>query len=124
MCHCPKRSVSLRNKSAKKLLPISQILEIYSVKTLLATSLRLIYRPVRFYTQSGEFLFRTSKIPILLNGEKLYFKYQGHVGPDLAPGASFSIGELGWNKNLPFGAHGHELQDFAPAGNDPALDPE
>lgn len=59
--------------------------------------------------------------PLLLDGQQFYFKNESHVGPELVSGSPFPVRELGWNEDLPLGAHGHELQGFAPASDDAAL---
>jgi hypothetical protein len=58
-----------------------------------------IHATLRNVTSSG-FVF---------NGNQLHFEYQSRVRPNFSTGATFAVGEVRRNEELPLGAHGHEL---------------
>src|SRR5437879_2322917 len=57
-----------------------------------------------------------------LDGEQLYLKNQGRPRADARSRirAAVAITQIGWNKQLPFRSHGHELESFCPAFDDPS----
>src|SRR4029077_2365547 len=49
-----------------------------------------------------------------LDREQFHFKNEGGIRADVGALASFSIGQIGWNDQLPLRSYGHELKGFGP----------
>src|SRR5580700_8013954 len=61
---------------------------------------------------------RSLRLVLTLNGKQFQFKEERRVWTNLRAAARFPVGHFGGNKDLPFGAHGHELESFRPAFDD------
>src|SRR5580658_2779714 len=53
---------------------------------------------------------------LLSNRDQFHLEHQGVTGSDVAAlRSTIAVGQIGWNKQLPFRSHWHQLQRFSPS---------